>query len=543
MKMLKFPSLLSVAACLLLASGICFASVNDVYISQNGGGSGSSCSSSLAVSYFNSSGSWTSATPSGDQIGPGTTVHLCGTITSALTAQGNGASGNPITILFDSNSSGQISDPALPNSGALVLNNRSYITVNGNNTGTIQSTNNGSSSSLCSGSTYANDTISVGIMAEGVNNVTIENLTIGPLYVHLCSADDAAKNPSLSPPGPVAIQFGGSNITISGNRMHDGAWLLFGTANNMVIANNTEYNLDHGLGAGITSNSATESGVYFYGNTIYGANVWDTDDNSFHHDGIHVWAYCADGSSFCSASHWRNVYIYNNHFYGNWGNHMNCFVFLEANVQNAYIFNNFADGSALQGYGAAVIDVVGGGNSIFNNTIISNGINTTFPSALAWGGPNSSVENNIITTSNSLLYNSTNWGGRSTSVTALSHDTYANGGLNSFVWCPPSGGSCGDYTASQFATWESSSGDTDSQYVSSAGLNSNGTLAAGSPAIGAGANLYSLCNGQPNPGLGALCYDAAGNARPATGSWDAGAFNSAGAGAPAPRTGLTATSR
>jgi hypothetical protein len=37
-------------------------------------------------------------------------------------------------------------------------------------------------------------------------------------------------------------------------------------------------------------------------------------------------------------------------------------------------------------------------------------------------------------------------------------------------------------------------------------------------------NFYSICNGQPNPGLGALCFDINGNARPSTGGWNAGAY-------------------
>lgn len=51
-------------------------------------------------------------------------------------------------------------------------------------------------------------------------------------------------------------------------------------------------------------------------------------------------------------------------------------------------------------------------------------------------------------------------------------------------------------------------------------------LQAGSAATGLAANLNSTCTGQPNPGLGALCFDKAGNARP-TGvtPWDAGVYN------------------
>ena len=92
---------------LILASPLAFA-VNAVYIAQTAAGSanGTSCANAYALTYFNTSGNW-SATPTGTQIGPDTTVHLCGTFTAAaatsgmLAIQGNGTSGHPVTILFD----------------------------------------------------------------------------------------------------------------------------------------------------------------------------------------------------------------------------------------------------------------------------------------------------------------------------------------------------------------------------------------------------------------------------------------------------------
>ena len=56
------------------------------------------------------------------------------------------------------------------------------------------------------------------------------------------------------------------------------------------------------------------------------------------------------------------------------------------------------------------------------------------------------------------------------------------------------------------------------------GLNSDLTPQSTSAVRGAGVNLYSVCNGQPNPGLGALCSDYLGVARPTSAAWDAGAI-------------------
>jgi hypothetical protein len=145
---------------------------------------------------------------------------------------------------------------------------------------------------------------------------------------------------------------------------------------------------------------------------------------------------------------------------------------------------------------------------------------------LQFGGPGVTQENNIISTGNQVIGNATNNFGNATTITALKNNVYANAGSNAFVWCPPTGGSCDFLGTGSFSGWEAATGEANSTYASSAGLNSNGLLASGSAAIGAGANLYSVCSGNPNPGLGALCYDAAGNARPTTGAWDAGAYNS-----------------
>ena len=68
---------------------------NSVYLAQAsaGGNTGVDCADAKAVSYFNTSGNW-SATPTGVQIGPGTTVFLCGSsVTTNLTFQGNGSAG------------------------------------------------------------------------------------------------------------------------------------------------------------------------------------------------------------------------------------------------------------------------------------------------------------------------------------------------------------------------------------------------------------------------------------------------------------------
>src|SRR5438132_776393 len=77
----------------------------------------------------------------------GTIVHLCGTFTGTLnstmlTAQGSGASGNPVTLLFETNAN--FTSPAWnsPN-GAINIGGRNFITIDGGTNGIIQNTANG----------------------------------------------------------------------------------------------------------------------------------------------------------------------------------------------------------------------------------------------------------------------------------------------------------------------------------------------------------------------------------------------------------------
>ena len=80
------------------------AQASNVYITQDGGGNGVCSSNVHNPAWFNNSANWGN---SSSQIGPGTTVHLCGTFNapaganSYLRFQGSGTSGNPITLLFE----------------------------------------------------------------------------------------------------------------------------------------------------------------------------------------------------------------------------------------------------------------------------------------------------------------------------------------------------------------------------------------------------------------------------------------------------------
>src|SRR5713226_5089849 len=67
---------------IFIGASICSASATNVYIAQNsaGVGNGADCADALPVSWFNNHGNWGNGPV---QVGPGTTVHLCGTFTGA----------------------------------------------------------------------------------------------------------------------------------------------------------------------------------------------------------------------------------------------------------------------------------------------------------------------------------------------------------------------------------------------------------------------------------------------------------------------------
>lgn len=174
-------------ACLTLMTISSHASATNIYIAQSSAGAanGADCADAKPVSFFNASGNWGSGSA---QIGPGTTVHLCGTFTGAagstmLTIQGSGASGSPVTILFESGA--QLNAPywggnPFGNGGAaIVCGGQNYILVDGGTNGVIQNTANGSASLG-----YPNQQGSQGIQIQSCNNVEIRNLTINNIYVH-----------------------------------------------------------------------------------------------------------------------------------------------------------------------------------------------------------------------------------------------------------------------------------------------------------------------------------------------------------------------
>ena len=146
------------AALVLFSSSIGFGA--DFYITQNtsGGDTGADCADAHSAAWFNTGSNWHNPKTDG-KVGPGDTVHLCGTFTfpangnpnnaaDLLVIPGYGSVGSPITILFETGAIVQA--PALSTNGGILCHYyhgcQGYIVIDGGTNGLVQATDNGSAS-------------------------------------------------------------------------------------------------------------------------------------------------------------------------------------------------------------------------------------------------------------------------------------------------------------------------------------------------------------------------------------------------------------
>lgn len=466
------------------------AAAADVYIAQTAQGSnnGTSCANAYAVTFFNTSANWGSGS---GKIGPGTTVHLCGTIASQLTVQGSGTSGNPITILFETNA--KISLPYCDNNnGCLNVSGSSYIIVDGGTNGIIENTANGT--------LLANQQDSIGILASpACANCEYRNLTIQNLYVHPAYSNDTHNAGRV---GGFYLNGTGGTTKIHNNTLHDGAGINYipgaSNDNGLQIYNNNIYNENGDINIAGSESSNVLSGAQIYNNHFHDWATADEYGCPGHHDGIHTWG--LNGGSV------SDLNIYNNLFDGNLGDCATGAVFLEGDNSNVQLYNNVFIPTYTQEHNG-IMNVNGSNYQIYNNTIIGPQIGDDVCLGVGVTGT-LYLENNLITGCGTPIavasFNHTVW----------DYNTY--GWANTFYINTPEW-----YTFSQ---WKTASGaDAHSSYNASVGVDSLGHLQAGSPAIGAGANLTSL-------GITTLNSDYAGISRPVSAAWDIGAYQSSGGG-------------
>lgn len=474
------------------------------YVAQTsqGTGNGSSCANAEAVTTLSTSTEWR----------PGNVIGLCGTISSSLSAMGSGSAGSPITLYFEPGA--LMSQPAA--STFLNLSNRSYITVNGGQNGVIENTANGT--------TLGNSASTVAIQATPCNGCTIENLTIRNIYVRTSISDE-----SNGASNGACLVISGSNMTVANNTMDYAHWCLVDDAgptdSNVRVYGNNISNTDHGIALAF-NNTTGGPGLgpfYFYDNYVHDYAAWDSTTGAYHHDGFHC--YHSQSSGYDLPYIGRGLYLYNNVFGGDLGTDNTAQLYLEGapngrgtgslcSTPNSpiYIFNNVVETSS-HPPNNEYFTLASGTDYIYNNTIAGNRDDClSFNDA---DGGRATLENDLISGCNQEISNSGAYDGSM----VPDYNLYGAGGSNAF--------SCNDktYAFSAFSSWKSCiGGDSHSRTTSDAMVNSDGSLQNGSPAVGAGRNLYNICNGQPTPGLGALCENINGDPRPSSGAWNAGAY-------------------
>jgi hypothetical protein len=520
-----------------LSVGSAFGSAANAYVTSSGGAVGNcpSGATTFTPAQFNSSANWGSGT---SQIGPGTTVLICGTFTipantSGFTTQGNGTSSSPIIILFDTGAVVQSATPGqlpggCPTCLGLITVNNSDIIVDGQNTGMIQSTStaagqpSGCASNGC-----------LGIDIRDVSNVIIRNLTIQHIY----NNNPAGSGSAGFYTGDIFIETGATGIEICNNTLnnaHTGIWsdttgsnssppaATQASCNSNTFAAGTNYFLntisDHGWAISLNGGSGAPN---VYNNALTSWTNWGNQaDATYHTDGIITYS---DGATKISP------YIFNNSFIGDLGTaSATGMIFCTYNGSNGgsscTVFNNVfvGQGVCATGQCAAVYIHAGsiGPNYFYNNTFVNFGVADLYVESDM--SMNLSVENQIFLGCSACVTwgyskNDTNY----TNLLVWDHD--AGYTLN------PGGG----YNSNTFSQWQSMGFDTNGAYgnpnISSAPPY---TLSAGSSAIGLGANLTSSCSGV----LTALCkgapqtFGAGGScgsgclSRAGSGAWDAGAY-------------------
>jgi hypothetical protein len=515
----------------LAAVTLSSASATNVYITPDGSSQGACTGLAHPPSWFNTSSNWGSGAM---QIGPGTTVHLCGTVTgaagsTALTFQGNGSSGSPITLLFEAGA--QLNSPYWSSSnGAIDVSGRSWVVVDGGTAkGIIQDTANGTG--------LGNHANTTGIQANGCSNCEIKNLTIKNLYVHTSDSDTGPDVQQVN-----CVQFYGSNLSIHDNVMRDVGWCLYQNYHNdssVKIYNNDISNFAHGIVC--AGANYIQSDISIYNNHLHDMANWNTTNDQYHLAGIH----CYNGSG----GKIQNAYIYNNLFDGSFGNCcITGWIFLEASgsgtpwtdaTGTAYLWNNIfvADIDVPN----AMVTISNGTNhSVYNNTFIGpNGGNNGVCINIAGAAKNVALQNNVIEGCTQLI-RAVDPGA---TYSTIDYNTYGNsiGGNPNWQFLSK--------TATSLLAWRTAC-SCDSHSTASLGgalasLSSEGIPSNGFVGLNAASNLTPMASGW----LASLAKDTtAGDTRtpaprPAGSSaWDSGAY-SAGPGGPGAPTGLTAAVR
>ena len=522
MQMESIRKLIAVATFIFAATLLSFGS--DIYVAQTAAGanSGADCADAYALSFAANSSNWGSGAA---QIGPGTTLHLCGTITGAagatgLTVQGSGTSTNPLTIKFEP---GAVMTAPYWNA-AISINNHSYVVVDGGTNGTIQNTANGTSLSYHSSSD--------GVYGANCTYCRIQNLTIKNMYINQGSSSSASDTNGAGTMG-IEIDQNSTGSIINNNTISDSRAGIDvspdgnGDASNVQIYGNSISDMSWGMVVGGGDASDTINNLSIHDNTITNWTNWQFPTATYHQDGIILFN-VGNPTAGLTAN------IYNNYIYGNLGVGSPTGFIYCADFSSCTIYNNVLVNTGNVIYGMMWLGQssdMGKNMSVYNNTMVDTASSGAICIMLNIT-QKATIENNICTgpTGTMGLY-STYLGSLSSFEGVVTTSNYNDWNTGTSGWGSQLNGSTATYSS-----WTGAGYEKDSTQANP-NLTSTYTLSSGSPAIGMGTNLTSL-------GIATLNVDRAGVARPSTGAWDVGAYqygaSTTAPAAPAAPTGVTA---
>jgi len=516
---------------ILLWSSLSFGTTRYIASSAGTFTGGTACNGQTAI---------TPATWNGLSLSAGDISYICGTITASaggnvLTVPSSGSSGNPISIIFDTGAILQATYFSGTN-GAIRINGKSYIVIDGSDTGTACGrqnnatvTCNGIIQNTANGTSLANQQASFGVVISGCTpGCVVKNLNIKNIYVNQGTAPSGSDSAGSATAG---VELTGSNTglqvinniitTVSIGIQED-----YGsnTSNSKVFNHNVISDMHWGIndGAG-NGNSDISTGNDFSYNEITNWTNWTCPANgpgctdktdTFHTDGMIVYNFSSTVSTFSATMH-------DNYIHGDLGNGSpTAFIYCAQNA-SCVMYNNLGiSTSSATMSGLFWLDTNKCSDTMYNNTISgvnSNDIGITFGTStcqLVGDQGKNIIENNIVINVGQGLHD---YGVLVNDVGTSDHN----------VWRTPGGGApnfnTSDSTSLSFATWQGDGFDANSS-TSSPNLNGSYVPQPSSSAIGRGANLNSLLSGVLNTDFYGITRGG-GSCTPTvnvSGCWDSG---------------------
>jgi|HubBroStandDraft_4_1064222.scaffolds.fasta_scaffold04980_2 hypothetical protein len=489
----------------------CLASATTRYVAQSAGtfSGGTACNGQTAI---------TVATFNGLTLSAGDLTWVCGTVT--ISGNGStginfgsntGSPGNLLVLRFDTNAvivcatyCGSASGGA--SAGAITLGSgNSYITIDGNNlTGTVANGLNGSSTGACYLGTCTTQQASTLISFWAANHIVVQNLNVIDAYVNVAGDSTISDSSSVQP-----FQYSGSNITISGNVVHDFGWwenFFRNGDTNIQVYNNVVSSFAHGYALATSTASAGVSNVYIHDNHYSPNANWTATGCFAHVNALH--GYGTTGTSI------NNLFWYNNLFDGNPGACVDGAVFIEgggsstpSHLQNGYFFNNVINASSgPTNLTAGWMGIYAGDSGVqyfMNNTIVCpSGTDSSLGAGFSGENGHTSMAaltfaNNAITPcGNPIAIGISGYGATLASAGGVTEGSDYNflgpyAASNAFVWQSTS--------ENTFPAWQSaSSADSHSVAYFAGTVNTSGTgvtWTAGTPFVSAMAGEHIVING------------------------------------------------